>query len=124
MEAKDIKEKKQIDKKVIIPIIGIIIAIIAVGISFAVWNYAFTGQANTISTAEVSLDLLESNENIINITNALPMSDNEGKNQTDTFDFAVTSKTTKEIDVEYTVSIQKLEVDNGYTSLNDNGIKV
>ena len=116
-------KKKQVNKKVIIPIMGIIIAIIAVGASFAVWNYAFNGQlTNTISTNDISLDLLESNENIINIENALPMGCADGKSQTETFDFAVTSKTTKDTKINYTISIQKLEVDNGYTALNDNQI--
>ena len=52
------------------------------------------------------------------------MSDNEGKAQTQVFDFVVTSKTTRDIDIDYTVTLGKLDVDNGYTSLNDNQIKL
>ena len=122
---KEIKQKSN-KKQLIISIVGVLVLVITVvGASFAVWNYVFNGTlVNTISTNDISLDLLESNENIINITNALPMSDNEGKSQTETFDFAVTSKTVKDIDIEYNINIQKLEVDNGYTALNDNQIKV
>ena len=122
---KEIKQKSN-KKQLILTIVGVLVLVIAVvGASFAVWNYVFNGTlVNTISTNDISLDLLESNENIINITNALPMSDNEGKSQTETFDFAVTSKTVKDIDIEYNINIQKLEVDNGYTALNDNQIKV
>ena len=52
---------------------------LCVGISFAVWNYGFVGEANTIDTGEVSLELLESNTDIISIENALPISDETGK---------------------------------------------
>lgn len=118
-------KKKQVNKKVLISIIGIIIAIALVGVSYAVWHYTFNGTLkNTISTNDISLDLLESNENIINIENALPMGCTEGKQQQETFDFAVTSKTTKDTKINYTISIQKLEVDNGYTALQDNQIAV
>ena len=52
------------------------------------------------------------------------MSCTEGKSQTATFDFAVTSKTTKETVIGYTVSLEKLEPDTGYTFLNDSDIKI
>ena len=125
IEDKKIKQSNN-KKQLVLIILGVITLVIAVvGASFAVWNYVFNGTlVNTISTNDISLDLLESNTNIITIENALPMSDNEGKAQTETFDFAVTSKTVKDIDIEYNINIQKLEVDNGYTSLNDNQIKV
>ena len=126
MEDREIKQKSNNKKQLVLTILGVLVLVIAVvGASFAVWNYVFNGTlVNTISTNDISLDLLESNTNIITIENALPMSDNEGKAQTETFDFAVTSKTVKDIDIEYNINIQKLEVDNGYTSLNDNQIKV
>ena len=125
MEDKEIKQKS-IKKQLILTVLGVLVLVIAVaGASFAAWNYVFNGTlVNTISTNDISLDLLESDDEIINITNALPMSDNEGKVQTETFDFAVTSKTVKDIDIEYNINIEKLTVDNGYTSLNDNQIKV
>ena len=125
MEDKEIKQKSN-KKQLILTVLGVLALVIAVaGISFAAWNYVFNGiLVNTISTNDISLDLLESDDEIINITNALPMSDNEGKAGTETFDFAVTSKTVKDIDIEYNINIQKLEVDNGYTALNDNQIKV
>ena len=125
IEEKEIKQKNNNKKTLIVSIIGVLVLIIAVaGISFAAWNYVFNGSlTNTLSTADISLELLESDDNIISITNALPMSDNEGKLE-QAFDFVVTSKTTRDIDIDYTINIEKLSVDNGYTSLNDNQIKV
>ena len=125
MEDKEIKQKSN-KKQLILTVLGVLALVIAVaGVSFAAWNYVFNGTlVNTISTNDISLDLLESDDEIINITNALPMSDNEGKAGTETFDFAVTSKTVKDIDIEYNINIEKLSVDTGYTSLSDNQIKV
>ena len=125
MEDKEIKQKSN-KKQLILTVLGVLALVIAVaGISFAAWNYVFNGTlTNTLSTADISLELLESDDNVIAIENALPMSDNEGMAQQQVFDFVVTSKTTRDIDIDYTINIEKLTVDNGYTSLNDNQIKV
>ena len=96
---------------------------LCVGISFAVWNYGFIGQTNKLETGEISLELLESNTNLINITNQLPISDNEGKSS-DTFDFAVTTKASRDITLGYEIKIEKLSASSGYTSLNDSQVKV
>ena len=96
---------------------------LCVGISFAVWNYGFIGQTNKLETGEISLELLESNTNLINITNQLPISDSEGKTL-DTFDFAVTTKASRDINLGYEIKIEKLSASSGYTSLNDSQFKV
>ena len=113
-------------KRLIITIVSVIVLVIAiVGITYAAWSYTFNGtQTNTLSTADISLELLESNDNIITVSNALPIDDASGKAQTNYFDFVVTSKTTRDIDVDYNITIEKLSVDTGYTSLNDNEIKI
>ncbi|MGM9879054.1 MAG: BspA family leucine-rich repeat surface protein [Bacilli bacterium] len=90
---------------------------LCVGISFAVWNYNFVGSANTIDTGEVSLELLESNTDIISVENALPISDETGKTLNETFDFAVTTKAGKDLDIGYSIYLEKIytkcsEVDN------------
>ena len=110
-------------KKVITISLIVILLMLCVGISFAVWNYGFVGSANTIDTGEVSLELLESNKDIINITNQLPISDSDGKTL-DTFDFAVTTKASRDMDLGYEIKIEKLSASSGYTSLNDSQVKV
>ena len=103
-----------------------IVALIAlsIGITYSLYNYNFIGNKNTLESADISLEFLESNTNIITIENALPMSDNNGILQTETFDFSVTSKTNRDMTIKYILSIQKLSVDTAYTSLNDNQIKI
>ncbi|MGN0992497.1 MAG: hypothetical protein ACI4PE_00950 [Bacilli bacterium] len=109
-------------RKVTISLV-IILLMLCVGISFAVWNYGFLGQINKLETGEISLELLESNTNLINITNQLPISDNEGKTL-DTFDFAVTTKASRDMNLGYEIKIEKLSASSGYTSLNDSQVKV
>ena len=112
-------------KKRLLPLLLAIISLVMIiGGSYAVWNYNFIGNSNTISTADMSIEFLESNSNIINIENALPMGDNDGKSQETTFDFSVTSRTPKDAVFGYILSIEKLEIDNDATALNDNDIKV
>ena len=74
-----IKKEESKRKKIIIISLTVILLMLTIGISFAVWNYGFVGSANTIDTGEVSLELLESNTDIISIENALPISDETGK---------------------------------------------
>ena len=111
-------------KKVITISLVIILLMLTIGISFAVWNYGFVGSANTIDTGEVSLELLESNTDIISIENALPISDETGKTLNETFDFAVTTKASRDINIGYEIKIEKLSASSGYTSLNDSQVKV
>ncbi len=67
--------------------------------------------------------------NVISIKDALPKSDAEGITQSEYFDFSVTSNLTlKENDpsvpVNYSIELETLNIDTGYTSLNDDQIKI
>lgn len=102
----------------------LILVSLMLGISYAAWSYVFVGNTNTIATSNVSIEFLESNSDIINITNALPMSDEEGIAQEETFDFAVTTTSTNSMPVSYSLVIQKQTVDTGYYELDDNDINI
>ena len=122
MEVQELNVKK---KRTLVTLALVLILVsLMLGISYAAWSYIFTGNVNTISTSNVSLEFLESSSKVINITNALPMSDEEGMAQTDTFDFAVTTKSTNGMPISYTLVIQKMEVDSGYDELDDNDINI
>ena len=118
------KETNIKKRKVIALILIVALIALSIGITYSLYNYNFIGNKNTLESADISLEFLESNTNIITIENALPMSDNNGISQTETFDFSVTSKTNRDMTIKYILSIQKLSVDTAYTSLNDNQIKV
>ena len=93
------------------------------GVSYSAWRYVFTGNENRIETGSLSLKLLESNTNIIGLKNELPKSDEEGIKQS-TFDFSVITKATYNTKMGYDIKIEKLNVDTGYTSLNNDQIKI
>ena len=121
MEEKKINNKKYIIQMIVL-IVGL--ALLIGGISYATFSWVFSGTlTNTITTTPVELKFLESNTEVISISNALPMSDAEGKLE-DSFDFSVTSTTTRSSNINYTLTIQKLTLDTGYSALADNQMKV
>ena len=117
------KQTKEKRKKVIAILIIIVLISLAIGISYSAWRYVFTGKENKITTGDVSIKFLESNTNVINLSNALPEDDTTGKKEK-SFDFVVTTKATYKTALKYDLSIKKLSTDTGYTSLNNNQIKV
>ena len=113
-------------KRIVSALLSVLILLmVIIGTSYAAWHYNFVGTlTNIISTPDLEIDLLESDDEIISLSNALPMTDEEGLAQNEEFHFAVTSKTTKEMLLGYTVMVEKLEPDTGYTFLNDQDIKI
>ena len=87
----------------------VILLMLSVGISFAVWNYGFIGQTNKLETGDIEIEFLESNTDIISIENALPMGDNEGKAQDKTFDFQVRTKTKNDTDIGYSLILERVQ---------------
>lgn len=115
------------NRKIVIRValLVVMLMLLITGTSLAAYTWTHTGSnTNTISTVDISMDLLESSSEIINITNALPMSNEDGISQNEAFKFAVSTKTTANTTIAYTLSIEKLTPDTGYTFLNDNAIKV
>ena len=120
MEENNKKDKKKI---VIATSIAILLLVLVIGITYAAFDFSFIGNRNVIETGDISIEFLESND-VITLTNALPTSDSNGKAQTNDFDFQVTTKASNGINLKYNLNIEKLAVDSGYTSLNDNQVKV
>ena len=89
------------------------------------WSY-ISKDANSISTGEISLTYLESTSEI-NLTNALPMSDNDGKllsNKGAKFEFAITTNSDYAQVINYDINIEPLVVDTGLTGLDPSAVKV
>ena len=103
---------------------GLLVVLILSLASYALFDYSFLGSRNTVSLDEIKIDFLESSNEVIGLSNAIPLSDDEGRNQPDTFDFQVRSKTGNDIGISYNLVIKKLEAIDGYTLLNDNEVKV
>ena len=116
------KRKYLYAKKIAICLLFISLFLI-VGGTYAVYSYYFTGNQNIIETNDIKLEFLESNDEIISMVNAIPETDDVGITE-DSFEFVVTSKTKRNMSIGYTLSIEKLSVDSGYTSLTDSDIKI
>ena len=113
-------------KHVLLSVLGVaILIVVVVGVSFAAFSYSKTGEkVNTITTGTITMSYSEAT-NGINLTDALPISDTQGKALTGTnnvFDFTVsaTIQGSGETTINYAITATK-ESDS---SLADSAIKV
>ena len=122
----EIENKRGQSKALTILTIFVLVATITgVAIAAYTWNFA-SENANTIGTGNISMSLLESND-VINITNALPIKDATGMalGSDESFDFAITTQASGAPgNISYNISITKVAVDSGYTALEDSNVKV
>ena len=120
------ENKKKSKSKILIMLFAIILLV--VGGSFAIWHYSYSGtDENVLSSPDLSLRFLESNNEVISIDNGVPMKDEDGIKQSGTgnvFDFEVKSKALMDTDVSYDINLEKLSIDSGKTALSDSDIKV
>ena len=111
-------------KQILISILGVAILIVAVvGISFAAFTYAKTGTTtNTITTGTITMTYTEPT-NGINLTDALPITDDAGKalkGDGKTFDFTVGATIAGDTNINYVISAVK----DATSDLPDTGVKV
>ncbi len=111
------KNKK---KDLVLILIVFVLLIAIVGISYAVFNYAGTGQKlNTITTGAISMNYIESS-NVISMNNALPTTDATGKKRKNTgeyFDFTVKSSIKGNTDINYEIAAKE-ESGNTFSGKN------
>ncbi len=87
--------EKNNSKQILLSVLCItILVIVVIGVSFAAFNYSRTGEKlNTITTGTITMSYSE-DTNGINLVDALPISDEQGKSLTGTnnvFDFTVSA---------------------------------
>mgnify|MGYP004619711315 CR=1 FL=1 len=111
------KNKK---KDLILILIVFVLLIAIVGISYAAFNYAGTGQKlNTITTGTITMEYVEST-NVISMNNALPTTDSTGKkrlNDGEYFDFTVKSSIAGNTDINYEIAAKE-ESGNTFSGSN------
>lgn len=109
----------------LLSVLGVIsLVLITAGVTYAFFTYAKEGKTvNTVTTGTITF-LYTEGENGINITDALPTSDDTGKaltGENNVFDFNVTSTVAGNIDVPYIVTVKK---DAANSTIADNNIKI
>ena len=97
-------------RKVLLSVLGVAILVVAViGVSFALYSTSSTGKVNSISTGTITMSYTEPS-NGINLTNALPISDAEGKSlkgEGNVFTFTVATTASGTVTVPYEINITK-----------------
>ncbi len=111
-------------KQLLLSILGVAILVVAVvGVSFAAFSYSKTGtKVNTITTGTITMSYVEG-ENAIDLKNAMPMTDVNGKALTgdnNVFDFTVNATITGTTTIDYAITATK-EPDS---TLPESGVKV
>ena len=119
------KENNNNSKQVLLSVLGVAILVVAVvGVSFAAFSYSKTGeQVNTITTGTITMSYSETT-NGINLTNALPMTDEVGKTLSEEnqyFDFTVGATISGTTTINYAITAAKISPDS---TLPDNAVKV
>ena len=120
-------EKKETNKKaVVLSIIGLVaLVMIVVGVTYAAYTYSKAGtQTNQLTTGTITMVYTEG-ANGISITDALPMSDENGKvipasTTGNVFDFTVTVNITGKMAVKFEVTAQKA----ASSTLGNNDVKL
>lgn len=119
---KNVKIKNNF-KEIIFSLSAIIVLItIVVAISFAAFNYLGTGEkANTINSGIINMSYSEP-DNGINLVNALPISDEQGKllsGSLNVFDFTIEAEIVGNATINYAITAVK-----GVSTVDDSAIKV
>ena len=109
--------------------IVILLLLVIVGVSYAIFAVTNLSDENTINLGQISMSYTEP-ENALVLENALPMSDEDGKAQSDYFEFKVTTHATTDADdsngltVPYEIVIDSLSIDEEMSYLSTFDIKV
>lgn len=111
-------------KQILLSVLGVAILVVAVvGISFAAFSYSKTGEvSNTITTGTITMTYTEPT-NGINLTDALPITDDAGKalkGDGKTFDFTVGATVAGTTTINYVITAVK----DAASDLPDTGVKV
>ena len=111
-------------KQILLSVLGVAILVVAVvGVSFAAFSYSKTGEeVNTITTGTITMSYSETT-NGINLTNALPMTDEVGKalkDENQYFDFNVKADIVGDTTINYAITATK-ESDS---TLAEDGVKL
>ena len=123
----EIEQRK--NHSALLTVLGVFVLLATIaGVAVAAYTWSYTSkEANVIGTGNISMSLLESTD-VISIPNALPLDDANGKAMdadNEVFDFAVTTSASgKPGNIDYTISITKLDASEGYTLLGDDQVKV
>ena len=99
------------NKKKLASYLGILgVLFITLGLSYAFFTYSKLGRReNSIETGTIKFIYNESLGNGISLTDAMPMTDEEGKKQDKYFDFSIKGTTNNEMVIPYEMTVRKTD---------------
>ncbi len=109
--------------------IVVLLLLVIVGISYAIFAVTNLSNENTINLGQISMSYTEP-ENALVLENALPMADAEGIAQTNYFEFKVMTHATTDADdsngltIPYEINLGEITVDSDKQALTKDQIKV
>lgn len=106
--------KKNETKELLLSVFGVALLIIVItGVTYAIYNYtSLSKEENVLTTGSIQLEYLESDTNIIKIDNALPISDETGRKQSDYFDFTLKATIAGTATINYDLYAKEISVPN------------
>ena len=110
------------NRKIVVSVLGILgIVLATIGVTYAFFSYSKTGTIdNTITSGSINFKYTEGNRKI-EIDELMPMTDDQGKALSNYFDFDISAKTSRTVDIPYDITVRKA---TGENILPDNIIKV
>ena len=108
-------EKENYTKEIITSILGVLILLVLIfGTSYAVSVKESDVKINTLTMGYLSFNFTEGNSNTIDVVNALGISDNEGINSSNYYEFSVSNDYDKSINYEILLEPIINELDGKY----------
>ena len=112
----------QKNKIIVLGVILIIFVIMLIGGTYAYFAITKTGiKQNVIKSGDISMILDESLSDGINIQNAYPMTDTEGKNQSTIYKFSIENN--GDTDNNYEINLLDMDISENQTRMSDSIIK-
>lgn len=107
--------KKEETRDLLLSVFGVALLIIVItGVTYAIYNYTSSSKKeNILTTGSIQLEYLESDTNIIKINNALPISDEAGRKQSEYFDFTLKATIAGATTINYDLYAEEISVQNG-----------
>ena len=109
--------------------IVVLLLLVIIGVSYAIFAVTNLSDVNTINLGQISMSYTEP-DNALALENALPMGDAEGMAQSNYFEFKVMTHATTDADdsngltIPYEINLGEIEVDSDKQALTKDQIKV
>ena len=103
---------KKDSRDILLSVLGILLIIVsAIGISYAIYVFSLLGEKeNIINTGTINMEYDESEDKVIKLEGAIPVSDQVGMVQNEYFDFSIKASIAGKATISYEIRAKKIPV--------------